>query len=79
MPVVASHRPVTWPRWDVPDGQVGTCSTALVFVLYPHGAGLARGQGGVAAAAGLDRGLLIGADHEVVLAQGFAVAEALLH
>ena len=75
MPVVASHRPVTRPRWDVPRGQVGQRPTPVVGVLDPHHPGLARGQGPVAAAAGLDRGLLIRADHELVARQRLAVPE----
>jgi hypothetical protein len=54
---------------DVPAGQVGQGAPAPVVVLDAHRAGLARGQGGVAAAAGLDGGLLIGADDPVASAQ----------
>ena len=75
MPVVASHRPVTRPRWDVPRGQVGQRPTPVVLVLDPHHPGFARGQGRVAAAAGLDGGLLIRANHELVRAQRLAVPE----
>ena len=63
------------PAVDVPRGQVGQCPTPVVLVLDPHGTGPSRRQGGVAAAAGLDRGFLIRADHELVGAQRFAVPE----
>jgi hypothetical protein len=57
------------PQINQSRGQVGQGAAAVVVVLDPHGAGLARGEGGVAAAAGLDRGLLISADHVVVVAE----------
>ena len=60
---------------DIPGGQVGHGAAPLVVVLDAHRAGLARRQGGVAAAAGLDRGLLIGADHIVVRAQRLTVSD----
>src|SRR5437773_9146013 len=60
IPVVSSHRPVT-SAVDVPGGQVGQRAAPLVVVLDPHRAGFPGWQGGVAAAPGLDRGLLIGA------------------
>jgi hypothetical protein len=63
------------PAVDVPGGQVGQGAAALVVVLDAHLAGLARGQGGVAAAAGLDGGLLIGADHVVAPAQRLTVQD----
>jgi hypothetical protein len=54
-----------------------TCSTrrpngALVLVLDPHGRGVGWRPGRVAAAAGLDRGLLVGRDHELVWPQPLA-------
>ena len=55
---------------DVPGGQVGQRAAAVVVVLDAHRTGFARRQGGVAAAPGLDRGLLIGADHIVVAPSG---------
>src|SRR5262249_49490321 len=61
------------PAADVPGGQVGQGAAALVVVLDAHRAGLAGRQGGVAAAAGLDGGLLIGADDVVVAARRRAV------
>ena len=50
---------------NIPGGQVGQRAAAAVVVLDSHRAGFAGRQGGVAAAAGLDGGLLIGADHVV--------------
>ena len=44
---------------DVVGGEVGQRPAAVVLVLDAHDPTLARGQGGVAAAAGLDGGLLI--------------------
>lgn len=59
----------------VPGGQVGGGSAAVVFVVDAHRPGLAWGQGGVAAAAGLDGGLLIGAEHVLVGAGRLAVED----
>jgi hypothetical protein len=60
-----------------------TCSTrrpngALVLVLDPHGRGVGWRPGRVAAAAGLDRGLLVGRDHELVWPQPLARKPALV-
>ena len=60
---------------DVVGGQILQRALALVLVLDPHHSGLARRQGGVAATPGLDRGLLIRADHELALAERFAVED----
>ena len=51
-------------------GQIGQRPAPFVLVLDAHQTGPARRQGGVAAAAGLDAGLLIGADHELPLVSG---------
>jgi hypothetical protein len=51
---------------DIPGGQVGQRAAALVLVLDAHAAGLGGWQSGVAAAAGLDGGLLIGADDVLI-------------
>ena len=59
------------PAVHVVSGQIGERAAALVGVVDPHPAGLARGQGGVAAAAGLDRGLLVGGDHVIIGPQRF--------
>jgi hypothetical protein len=60
---------------DVVGGQVGQRAAALVFVVDAHGAGPAGRQGGVAAAACLDRGLLIGGDHVFAVAERAAVED----
>src|SRR6478672_6038500 len=52
-------------------GQVGDRAATVVVVVDPDLAGLARREGGVAAAAGLDGGLLVGGDHVIVAAQRF--------
>ena len=54
-------------------GEVGHRAAAVVVVVDPHHPGLAGRQGGVAAAAGLDGGLLIRGDHVLVAAQRFPV------
>src|SRR5680860_658757 len=54
---------------DVVGGEVGHRTAAVVVVVDPNRSGLAGGQCGVAAAAGLDGGLLVGRDHEILLAQ----------
>jgi hypothetical protein len=60
---------------DVVGGQVGKRAAALVFVVDAHGPGCARRQGGVAAAARLDAGLLIGGDHVLVAGERDAVPD----
>jgi hypothetical protein len=50
----------------VPGHQVGQRAAALVLVLNPHGLGSGWRPGWVAAAASLDRGLLVGRDDELV-------------
>src|SRR5918993_5886800 len=47
---------------DVPGGQVGQSSLAFVLVLYTHRPPFAGGLAGMAAMAGLNGGLLVGAD-----------------
>ena len=54
---------------DVPGGQIGQRPAPFVLVLDPHGAGHPGRQGGVAAAAGLDGGLLVGRDDELARLQ----------
>ena len=62
---------------DVVGGQVGQGAAAAVLELDPHRpSGRARRRLGVAPAAGLEPGLLIGADHVVVGAERLAVAGA---
>jgi hypothetical protein len=73
MPVVGSHRPNSLAAVGVPGGQVGQGTAPLVGVLDPHRASQPSWQGRVAAAAGLDGGLLIRAQHEVALAEWLAV------
>src|SRR5215208_6378189 len=48
---------------NIPGGQVGQCSFALVVVLHPHGGVRSGWQGRVAAATGLDGGLLVGREY----------------
>jgi hypothetical protein len=62
----------------VPGGQVGECAAALVLVLDLHHARHAWWQRGMAAAAGLDAGLLIGRDDELVWLQAPALEAALV-
>jgi hypothetical protein len=45
----------------------------VVIVFDPHGAGLARGQGWMAAATGLDGGLLVGGDDVLVVVERLSV------
>ena len=54
----------------VPSGQIDPGSFAGVLVFDPHGDGRTWWGGAVLAAARLDAGLLVGADHIVVRAQG---------
>jgi hypothetical protein len=61
---------------DVVGGQVGEGAAAVVVVVDAHRPGLAGGQGGVAAAAGLDGGLLVGGHDVFILAQGRALVGA---
>jgi hypothetical protein len=53
----------------IPGRQVRQRATALVLMLDPHHGGLARRQSGMAAAARLNRGLLVGADDVLARAQ----------
>ncbi len=57
---------------DVPGGQVGPGAPAVIFVFHPHGRPRLRGAGRMAAHPGLDAGLLVGAEHEVLRVQGFS-------
>ena len=59
-------------------GEVGDRAATVVVVVDPHRPGLTRWQGGVAAAPGLDGGLLVGGDHIVVRAQRFPVPHPLV-
>ena len=54
-------------------GEIGHRAATVVVVVDPHHPGLARWQGGVAAAPRLDGGLLVGGDHIVSRAQRFPV------
>jgi hypothetical protein len=58
---------------DVGGGLVGQRPVALVRVFDARHPRLAQSQGGVAAAAGLDRGVLVGADRELALAWRLAL------
>src|SRR5204863_8214185 len=60
----------------IPSGQVGKRPAPVVFVLDAHHPGPAGCQGGVAAAAGLDGGLLVRAEHVVTWAQRLAVEDS---
>jgi hypothetical protein len=62
----------------VPGHQVGQRAAALVLVLDPHRPGVGWRPGWVAAAAGLDRGLLVGRDDELVCSQPLARKPALV-
>ena len=76
MPVVGSQRPNSLAAVGVPGGQVGQGTAPLVLVLDPHHAGQSGWQGRVAAAAGLDGGLLIRAHHEVAFAKWLALVDS---
>ncbi len=60
----------------VPGGQVGQRAAAGVFVLDTHRPARRRWGGGVLADAGLDGGLLVGGDHELVAPQRRVVEAA---
>jgi hypothetical protein len=49
---------------DIPGGEVGQRAAAVVLVLDPHDPGSAGWQGGMAAAARLDGGVLVGRNSE---------------
>lgn len=68
-PVAAAH---DLGAVHVVGGQVGQRPAPLVFVFHPHQPSPRR-QARVAAAPGLDAGLLVGADHELLGAQRLAV------
>ena len=75
MSVVFSQRQKTFSRWTC--RRLGRSrAAAVVIVVDENHPGFAGRQGGVAAAAGLDGGLLIGGDHVVVAAQRFFVSHA---
>jgi hypothetical protein len=65
----AEHRATV----DVVGGQVGERAAAVVVVVDSGRADLAGWERGVAAAAGLDGGLLVGGDHVLGCAQRFCV------
>jgi hypothetical protein len=73
MPVVCSQRPNHLGAVHVVGGQVGQRAAAVVVVVDPHRARRAGHQRGMAAAPGLDGGLLVGRDHIVVAAQWFLI------
>ena len=58
---------------DIERGQVGPGAAARVLMFDSSGLVRTRGQGGVLADAGLNAGLLIGADHELLGSQGRAL------
>src|SRR5262245_49745833 len=60
----------------VPGGQILQGTTALVFVLDIGRSPRCERQGGMAAAAGLDTGLLVGAEDVVLGTQGLALPHA---
>ncbi len=63
---------------DIERGEVSPSSSALVLMLDPHRpAGLAN-PSRMLAAPGLDTGLLVRQDHELVVLQGLAVPTALV-
>src|SRR4051812_1346913 len=78
MPPRGSERPNTLPRRTSQAGQVGQGAAALVGVLDALAASDARGrrQRLVDSPAGLDRGLLVGRDHQVARVQQLAVPAA---
>ena len=57
---------------DIPGGQVGPGAAAGVFVLHTQGPARPGGGGWMAAQAGLEGGLLVGADHVLAGAESFA-------
>src|SRR5574337_853816 len=57
---------------NVPGGQIGPGAQALVLMFEAHGATGRGGQRGVLTRARLDAGFLVGAEHKIVPAQGFA-------
>ena len=61
---------------DVPGSEVREGATAVVFVLDARISCGGGAEAGVAADAGLDRGLLVGGDHEVAFAQRSALPGA---
>ncbi len=75
MPVVSSHRAEQVRVVDVVGGQVGHRATAVVVEADPHHPGLSRRHAGVAAAAGLNGGFLIGRDHVLAVSQRVAVPD----
>lgn len=61
---------------DVVGGEVGQGAAASVLVVDPRGPGLSGGEGGVATATSLDRGLLVAGEYVLVRAQRDAVEGA---
>src|SRR6266446_8976366 len=64
------------PPADVPSCQILQGTTALVFILDISRSARRGRQGGMATAAGLDTGLLIGAEDVVLGSQGLALPQA---
>src|SRR2546428_563510 len=60
----------------IPRRQIGKRPAPLVFVFHPHHPGRPGRHGGMAAAAGLNRGLLIRTQHVVSEAQRSAIPDA---
>ena len=73
MPVFFSQRPKSFARCTSSGGQVGPGAAARVFVFDASGLTRAWGHGRVLAEAGLDTGLLVGADHELLGGQRLAL------
>src|ERR1700694_748680 len=72
IPVLASHRPNSLARLDIPGGQIGPGTCTRVFMLdidRPSGSG---GQSGVLAPSCLDASLFVGGNDEVTFSEGFA-------
>src|SRR5215218_9596938 len=63
---------------NIPGGQVGQCSFALVVVFHSHGGIRSGWQGRVAAAAGLDGGLLVGAENVFFCSERLTLPPALV-
>src|SRR5215207_7688127 len=62
----------------VPGGQVGQRPFSFILVLHPHEPLLVGWQGGLAAMASLDRGLLVGRDHVLLGTERLTLPPALV-
>ena len=63
---------------NIPGGQIGQSSFALIFVFDPHEPLLGARQGGLAATSSLNGGLLIGRDHVFLGTEGLTLPPALV-